>query len=75
LAEHIHAGKHLFAQYLGCAEWLIGTIRRECVDHLIVFGEAHLRRIVKEYAAYYDGTQTHRAFRLSGIQSTDAITS
>ena len=37
---------------------LIGTIRRECVDHLIVFGEAHLRRILREYAAYYNGLRT-----------------
>ena len=39
----------------GYAERLIGTIRRECVDHMIVFGEAHLRRILREYAAYYNG--------------------
>src|SRR5262245_27599859 len=32
------------------AERLIGTIRRECVDHIVVLGEAHLRRIVREYA-------------------------
>ena len=35
------------------AERLIGTIRRECLDQLIVFGEAHLRRILGEFAAYY----------------------
>lgn len=45
----------------GYAERLIGTIRRECVDHLIVFGEAHLRRILREYSAYYNGLRTHRA--------------
>ena len=45
----------------GYAERLIGTIRRECVDHLIVFGEAHLRRILREYAAYYNRLRTHRA--------------
>ena len=39
----------------GYAERLIGTVRRECVDHLIVLGEAHLRRIVREYAGYYMG--------------------
>jgi hypothetical protein len=32
---------------------LIGSIRRECLDHMIVFGEAHLRRILGVYAAYY----------------------
>jgi hypothetical protein len=39
------------------AERLIGTIRRECVDHLIVFGEAHLRRVLVEFAPYYNGSQ------------------
>ena len=41
------------------AERLIGTIRRECLDHLIVFGEAHLRRILREYAAYYNRASQH----------------
>jgi transposase InsO family protein len=39
----------------GFAERLIGSIRRECVDHLVVLGEAHLRRILTKYAAYYNG--------------------
>ncbi|WP_442896205.1 integrase core domain-containing protein [Bradyrhizobium sp. AZCC 2289] len=34
-------------------ERLIGSIRRECLDHMIVFGEAHLRLILRGYAAYY----------------------
>jgi transposase InsO family protein len=34
-------------------ERLIGSIRRECLDHMIVFGQAHLRRILGAYAAYY----------------------
>ena len=38
----------------GFAERLIGSIRRECVDHMIVLGEAHLRRILKSYAHYYN---------------------
>src|SRR5262245_57481395 len=45
----------------GYAERLIGTIRRECVDHLIVFGEGHLRRILGEYTVYYNSSRTHRA--------------
>jgi hypothetical protein len=31
----------------------------ECLDHIIVFGEAHLRRILKHYADYYNRTRTH----------------
>src|SRR5882724_4733730 len=45
----------------GFAERLIGSIRRECVDHMIVLGEAHLRRILKSYADYYNGVRTHRS--------------
>jgi hypothetical protein len=40
-------------------ERLIGSIRRECVDHIIVLGEAHLR--LKSYADYYNGVRTHRS--------------
>jgi hypothetical protein len=36
----------------GFAERLIGSIRRECVDHFVVLGEAHLRRILGLYARY-----------------------
>jgi transposase InsO family protein len=64
----------------GHAERLIGTIRRECVDHLIAFGEAHLRRILREYAAYFNGVRTHRALNLDApvhrpIQGTGTIMS
>src|SRR5208282_1155717 len=43
------------------AERLIGSIRRECVDHIIVLGEAHLRRILRSYACYYNEIRTHRS--------------
>ena len=42
-------------------ERLIGSIRRECLDHMIVFGEAHLRRILGAYAAYYNESRIHRS--------------
>jgi transposase InsO family protein len=45
----------------GFAERLIGSIRRECVDHIVVLGEAHLRRILKTYAGYYNKIRTHRS--------------
>jgi transposase InsO family protein len=45
----------------GFVERLIGSIRRECVDHIIVLSEAHLRRILKSYAHYYNETRTHSA--------------
>jgi transposase InsO family protein len=43
------------------AERLIGSIRRECVDHLVVFGEQHLRRVQRSYALYYNEARTHRS--------------
>jgi len=45
----------------GVAERLIGSIRRECLDHIIVFGEAHLRRILRSYARYHNDVRTHRS--------------
>ena len=41
------------------AERLISSIRRECLDHIIVFGEGHLRRVMKRYAEYYNKSRTH----------------
>jgi transposase InsO family protein len=40
-------------------ERLIGSIQRECLDHVIVLGESHLRRIVALYANYYNEARTH----------------
>jgi len=45
----------------GFAERLIGSIRRECVDHVIVLDEAHVRRILRAYARYYNNIRTHRS--------------
>ena len=40
------------------AERVIGSIRREILDHVIVLGERHLRRMMKRYVRYYNGTRT-----------------
>jgi len=45
----------------GFAERLIGSIRRECLDRIIVLGEIHLRRVLKSYADYYNIVRTHRS--------------
>jgi transposase InsO family protein len=45
----------------GFIERLVGSIRREYVDHIIVLGEKHLRRVVKSYANYYNSVRTHRS--------------
>jgi transposase InsO family protein len=47
----------------GIAERLIGTLRRECLDHVVIFGERHLRRVLLAYAAYYNQTRPHRSLQ------------
>src|SRR5262249_53115651 len=39
----------------------IGSIRRECTDHIIKLGEAHLRRVLKSSSTYYTAARTHRS--------------
>jgi hypothetical protein len=43
----------------GYVERLIGSVRRECIDHLIVFNAEHLGRILAKYVAYYNEVRTH----------------
>jgi transposase InsO family protein len=43
----------------GYVERVIGSIRRECLHHVIVFDERHLRRVLRDYVAYYHGSRTH----------------
>ncbi len=47
------------------AERLAGTLRRECLDHIIVLNEGHLVRVLSEFAAYYNLDQPHRSLELS----------
>ena len=64
----------------GFAERLIGSIRRECLDHIVVRGEAHLRRILRSYADYYNDIRTHRSLNKDApvfrrVQHTGVISS
>ena len=43
----------------GYAERLIGSIRRDCLDHVVVFGERHLRNLLHSYQKYYNEARTH----------------
>jgi len=45
----------------GHTERLIGSIRRECLDHVVIFAEAHLRRTLRAYAGYYNRARAHLA--------------
>ena len=41
-------------------ERFLGSVRRECLDHLLVLGEAHLRRVLREYVAYFNPARPHQ---------------
>jgi integrase-like protein len=47
----------------GHVERVIGSIRRKCLDHVIVQNETHLRRVLKDYTLYYNTTRTHLSLR------------
>jgi transposase InsO family protein len=47
----------------GYVERIIGSIRRECLDHVVVLGEAHLRRILRAYVTYDNEPRTHLSLR------------
>ena len=45
-------------------ERVIGTLRRECLDHLIIVNEQHLRAALQEFVAYYNADRPHRTLEL-----------
>ena len=45
----------------GFVERLIGSVRRECLDHVIVISEAHLLRVLAEYFEYYHRSRAHQS--------------
>jgi len=46
------------------AERWVGTVRRECLDWLLITGERHLRHVLREYADHYNTARPHRSLRL-----------
>ena len=54
------------------AERLIGSIRRECLDHMIVLSEAHLRRVLRRYFSYHHDWRTHLSLQMDCPQSRPA---
>jgi transposase InsO family protein len=61
----------------GYIERLIGSIQRECTDHLLVFNAGHLRRTLSKYASYYNEVRTHVSLgrtRRADAQSSDSET-
>jgi len=44
-------------------ERFLGSVRRECLDHVLVLDEAHLRRVLREYVAYFNGSRPHQGLQ------------
>jgi transposase InsO family protein len=53
------------------AERVIGTLRRECLDHVVVLNEQHLRSVLAEFVAYDNGDRPHRTLRLEPPRPAD----
>jgi hypothetical protein len=61
ILQHCSSSRSLVVQLFAAAyaERLIGTLRRDCLDHILIFGERHLHWVLTLYSLYYNETRTH----------------
>ena len=52
-------------------ERLVGTLRRECLDHILIFNERHLIRILREYRDFYNHERYHQGIRRIPVPAED----
>ena len=55
------------------AERVIGTLRRECLDHVIAVNERHLRRVLGEYVQHYNAMRPHRSLALDSPEGRKPV--
>ncbi|HSH78522.1 MAG TPA: integrase core domain-containing protein [Herpetosiphonaceae bacterium] len=53
-------------------ERLLGSVRRECLDHILIVGEAHLRRVLSEYVGYFNRSRPHQGINQCIPEAADA---
>lgn len=56
------------------AERFVGIVRRECLDHILIFGDRHLERILREYVTHYNHERPHRGLSLQTPEPKPALT-